>query len=320
MSSLSDVSMLISLSIKTWSGKATDKNEGRDVAARHGAHTDAITVRKTLLESDELDAIKKITNEARTYHYKNTLPWDDQNGRLLTTAHFAKYSAEMRSFKAKFQAAVNAFLAVYDAQQDAAQQVLGSLYREDEYPDPAVIEGKFGYETTIKPVPCAGDFRANVSDEERARIKKQIETQNVESLNLAMRDLWDRLYDGVARMSENLAKYNPSGKGKDKNTFHGSTVTNLVDLCDVLKNLNVTGDKKLEQLRRDVEHNLISLSADTLKKDHSARASVQRIAADIAADIAKARENTDDDTDDDDTAKGEALGSFFEDEQGGEAA
>ena len=57
-----------------------------------------------------------------------------------------------------------------------------------------------------------------------------------------------------------------SADGK-KNIFRDSMVDNAVDLCDLLKRLNITNDQKLEKARASLESALLGVDATELRKE-----------------------------------------------------
>jgi hypothetical protein len=68
-------------------------------------------------------------------------------------------------------------------------------------------------------------------------------------------------------MSERLG-VDDSGK---KKVFRDSLVDGAVDLCELLKNLNVTNDAKLEDARRKLEGVLAGLDPDILRESDGVR-------------------------------------------------
>ena len=86
-----------------------------------------------------------------------------------------------------------------------------------------------------------------------------------------MRDVWDRLHECLTHMSERLAS---DDEGKRK-LFHGTLLTNARELIDLLAKLNVTGDAKLEEARRDLQNALLNTEIDTLKESDYVRENVK---------------------------------------------
>jgi hypothetical protein len=81
--SLTSRAMLCSLSISVWSARKHDPDASEEIAARHGAQSDAGRYHKMLLPKAALAKIQKIVSEARQEHCFMTLPWDDNGYRVL---------------------------------------------------------------------------------------------------------------------------------------------------------------------------------------------------------------------------------------------
>jgi hypothetical protein len=88
-----------------------------------------------------------------------------------------------------------------------------------------------------------------------------------------MRDPYERLYAHINRMVERLSE-------KD-NVFRDSLVTGLAELCQILPALNLTGDARLEELRKRAERMVCDLDPQDLRDKPSVRRSVARQAFDI---------------------------------------
>jgi hypothetical protein len=82
-----------------------------------------------------------------------------------------------------------------------------------------------------------------------------------------MTDAWSRMHEVLSHMSERLDYQ----EGETKKIFRDSLVENARDLCDVLKHLNITGDLKLEEMRKNLEKQLSGVSAEDLREDDGLR-------------------------------------------------
>ncbi len=133
-------------------------------------------------------------------------------------------------------------------------------------------------------MPDAGDFRVTLGDEEKERIKRQITAAVEASLQVASRELWQRLYEAVSHLAERLEAYKVTEEGVE-HPFRDSVVTNLVKLVDVLPNLNITGDPELERLAAQVRTSLI-VDPHELRKSESVRTETAKEATAIAARMA----------------------------------
>lgn len=283
-SSLSSKAMLCSLSISMWSARKHDPDASEEIAARHGAQSDAGRYHKVLLPKQALADIQKIVSEARQEHYFMTLPWDDNGYRVLPAAAYMDHVERMRGLSNRFTVAVDALAQQFLTLIDQARTRLGGLFREHDYPTPDELRAKFSFETRVLPLPDAGDFRVALGDEERDRIKRQITAAVEASLQVGSRELWYRLYEAVRHMADRLTAYKVTGKGIE-HPFRDTVVTNLVKLVDVLPKLNVMNDPELECLAEQVRISLL-VDPNSLRESESIRAETAKAAAAIAQHMA----------------------------------
>ena len=282
--SLSSRAMLCTLSISTWSARKHDREASEEIATRHGAQADAGRYHKVLLPTEAFAEINKIVGDARREHYFMTLPWDDNGYRVLPAAAYLEHTQKMRELSDRFTPAVEALALQFGQLVKEASVRLGGLFRPEDYPAPDELRSKFSFETRVMPLPDAGDFRVTLGEEEKGRIKRQITAAVEASLQVASRDLWQRLYEAVSHMAERLSAYKVSEEGVE-HPFRDSVVTNLVRLVDVLPKLNVTGDVELERLTDQVRAALLVDPKD-LRTSESVRTETAKSAAGIAQHMA----------------------------------
>ena len=270
---LSEKAMLVSLNISQWTARKKDVSVTREVAAQYGADEKAGTYSKALIAKEHLEAIAKAATDARSYHYKMTLPWMDNGARILPSAHFDQYSQEMRNYRSEFEARVNRFLDNYPQFVDQARYSLNGLFKEEDYPDLGKMYGKFKFETDILPLPDASDFRVQIQADDLAAIKRSTQARLEAAQAQANRDIYARLAEYVGRMAERL-----SG---EKNVFRDTLVENLQELVDLIPGLNITGDAKIEELRQEVAEKLTKHSPQMLREHKPARRETAKAAQEI---------------------------------------
>lgn len=277
---LNDKAMLIRLSIGSWTARKYDKAVSDKVNDEYAADRDAGRYNKVLVAQDEIKKIQKIVNTARTFHYENTLPWDDSDNRMLPAANYLSYCEKMRSLRAEFERAVESFIYSYPALIEDAKLKLNGMFNHADYPDAARIRGKYSFEFSVSPLPYSDDFRVNLSNDEVKRIQDEITERVQGAANTAMKDLWQRLYEVVKHMA---------GKLSDKDSiFRNSLIENITDLCALLPKLNVFADPDLENLRRDVELKLTGYNPDVIRNNPDERDAAAKDAADLTSKIENA--------------------------------
>ena len=107
------------------------------------------------------------------------------------------HTEKMRELTNQFTPAVEALGRQFGQLVEEARGRLGGLFRPEDYPAPEELCSKFAFETKVMPLPDAGDFRVTLGDEEKECIKRQITTAVEASLQVASRELWQRLYEAV---------------------------------------------------------------------------------------------------------------------------
>jgi hypothetical protein len=280
--------MLASLTIKSWSGAKVDKRVSQDVASREGAENDAGHYSKKLVAKDALAEIRAISSEARTKHYEYTLPWAQDGARILPSAIYAKYTAEMRILEDRHALAKKGFMADYEGQILLAQRRLGGMFNDADYPSLKDVEDKFAWEISFMPIPSSNDFRVNLSQDMTNSIRQEIEAKTGKAVQDATRSLFDRVARTIAHMAESLEDYGEvveNGKVKKVNPFRDSVVGNIQELVDLLPALNITGDSALTSVTEDIKKRLLTASAQDLRDDPALRREVAKDARKVLEDM-----------------------------------
>lgn len=272
--SIATSAMMVELNISCWTARKLDKNVSKDIDAVKNTKVRAGNYHKHLLAGNpHHEAVVKYAASSRLWNIKQTIPWSDSGPRIVTMENLFNggYKQELDNRKAEFERLVDVFLGVYPTLISAAAFQLGDLFDREEYPTPDVIRSKFRFNYTLTPIPTANDFRIEIGELAKRELIEQYEAAFNERLNNAMRDVWDRLHECLTHMSERLAN---DEEGKRK-LFHGTLLTNARELIDLLAKLNVTGDAKLEEARRDLQNALLNTEIDTLKESDYVRENVK---------------------------------------------
>lgn len=279
MNGIENKAMLVSQSISVWTARRFDRKVTSEVAVSHNTTDKAGRYNKNLLPLDapSYKAIVTASGEARTAHYSQTLPWSDEGSRILPAKNYLAYNDVMRVKKQNFESLVQSFIVDYPYTRDNALRVLNGLGNVADYPDSSVIGEKFSFTVKFLPFPTADDFRVTLQAVDVDAIKATIQADTQDALKVAMRDPFKRLHEAVSRMQMRLA--DPDA------IFRDSLVNNIAELCQIIPNLNLTGDPELDALAKQIEAELI-VSPDSLRASPSVRGNVAAKAAKIQADLA----------------------------------
>lgn len=280
--------MLVEFNASVWTARKLDRGVTDEVVRDKGAaEKGAARVNKNLLAGrKELEVIQQFVSEVRNFVYANTLPWSDSGLRLLPVIKFQSFNADMTQHEDKYWKLCEDFVTVYPSLITAQAMALGTMFKRDEYPSPDTIKGKFGFNVNYMPVPTSGDFRVDVGDAAQAELQKQLAELADKRVESAMADVRSRISDHLKRMSDRLTVDIVDGQPKPRR-FHDTLVDSGLDLCDMVKSLNITQDADLERARLALERSLTSVNvitkkngnaltvADTLREDMQQRSALK---------------------------------------------
>ena len=303
------------LNISVWEGRKKDKATEQEVQASKGAASKrATSVHKHLLpESPALEAIKTLRGEARQWFNRITLPWDDNGGRLITTAQYFEVMADMSRMETRFNQLVQVFLNTYSTEISKQAFELGALFNRSDYPTVDELREKFRFALTVNPVPMAGDFRVNIGNEALKELQERANAHTLQRISAAVADTWNRVKEQVEwihgrmtavldhdpdaveeikhtgrvlKSTEEVPVYDDAGnvvgtetkevyeegvvsveiKKKRRPKIHETMLDQGLELCSLLRDLNVTNDPKLEEARQMLEKALVHVDIDSLKE------------------------------------------------------
>ena len=271
---ITERAMLAAVHISIWTAIKHDRKVSREVAEQHGAYAGAGRYNKQLLrEAERLESLRALSGQIRQYFYKITLPWSDEGYRLLPAHFYFELTTKMREFELAFVQQVEEFLAVYPSYIEQVRPELNGLFREEDYPSTEKLRNKFGVKLEVLPIPSGNDFRVTLSEEEQARVAREIDENVRQSLQKGTEDLWTRLKGVVAHMVERL--------NEPESRFHASLVTNICELVELLPRLNVNQDEELNRFAGEIRDRLCGFTARDLKKNEILRAATANDAAEI---------------------------------------
>lgn len=255
--------MLARLSISTWTATKRDPKVSREVIQTHNAKTTAGSFNKKLADSYLLNDFNSLANEARRIHSSYTLPWGDDGSRILPCEMYLKYSHEMNAVTDKMEMVANKIASNLPTIKHHAQIRLGDMYNESDFPTEDELRSKFSIKIHITPIPSSDDWRVQIDEEHRKMLADNLEAEYKSAIDNAMRDTWDRLYQAINKLVERLSN--------DSNKIHESTLTNALELVDILPMLNITGDADLYTMTEEIRGKIRGADIDGLRKDKALR-------------------------------------------------
>lgn len=275
---ISNDCMVVNVHTGVWLGHRHDETASRAITSQSNADTDAARVNKHLIASKYLTPITMVASALRRHFRENTLPWKDNGDRLLVRSRYMQFMKEHGELSQKFDQAVDNFLRVdYPAAVEQAEFRMGSMFNAREYPQADELRSKFYVRLDIDAVTEAGDFRVAMDNDTLDRVRRGIEDALQYRISRAMGDVWNRLSHTLTAFTECVA----SDNGLKSVTFE-----NLSRIVEVLPDLNIINDPKLDQICQDIKNKLMSYDVTVLRKNKSVRQSTAVEAKRIMDDMA----------------------------------
>ena len=273
--SISDRAVLVQLNISSWGTERLDKSQTERINLLNNADSKAGKVHKDLMCGTTLAKdIDLHVGRARLWNNQNTMPWQDRGARLLPTSLFLPYKDEMNSKESKFEAMVNRFIPNYAAAKQTAKNYLGSMYREEDYPDVNDIASKYKWTLSVSPIPSSGHFCLDVPAEDLENVRKSCDDFVEQKVADAMLKPWEDLHNMLTGMSGKLQEVDELN-GTPKR-FHETFVTNALDLCKLLNHMNITNDPQLDKARQQLELVLAGTDVDDIKENEFVRSDMKK--------------------------------------------
>ena len=285
MSTIRTQLLVVNAGWSCWEARRQDKKATKEVAVAHGTDTGVGRYHKDLLPgAAEHEAILKLRNAWRVWHYENTLPWGDDAGRVLRSAEFFKYGEGFRAYRAQWDTALEDFFVAYPTLVAQAELRLNTLFDANDYPPVSEIKRRFAIRMTTYPLPNTADFRIieGITPEDAARMEAEAVAGIQERLNDALKDLWERMFKTVSAMRDRLAV--PIGQPGAK--FHDTLTGNITDLLELMPRLNLTNDPAITAMANQMRA-LVALPPETLRISPEARTATQQKAADLIKRMAQ---------------------------------
>lgn len=269
---LTNKALIVSLNISQWTGRKKDTKASNKVETTFKTGADVGLYTKRLLpKCAELREVGRLASGIRQYFYENTLPWLNDGSRIISSKAYLDFVNEFRKRKGEFDNAVDALLKTYPSQIAKAEQQLGKLHNEGDYPTAYQLRSYYDCEISFLPVPDVGDFRVEVLDTEKDSFLKNM--ADIESR--AMKECWHRLFDVVEKAAHRL--------NSSDAIIRDSLIENVREMCQVLPKLNITDDPELERMRQATEGVIAGISTANCRDNKAARTDAAKALEDITA-------------------------------------
>lgn len=270
---INEKAMLVKLSISQWYNRVIDHKVADEIAQKYEVTEQEDKYIKALLPRVAVRNIQRAISDLRTFHYANTLPWQDDNVRILSSGNFFQYQQGIAERREKLEEAVAEFVDNYPKWIDHARKTKKGLFDETQYPTASGIRDHYKVNVAFLPFPNVADFRIDIDDKELERIKAQTQAALAEALSSANQHLIDRLYERVYLLYSAL--------NDPEKVFRDSTVTSIMETADLVERLNVTSDSRVASAVAASRTALQHVHPDMLRRNPDFRNEVALRAAEL---------------------------------------
>jgi hypothetical protein len=253
---LDTCSMLVEVNIGSWTARKLDKSATEEVVHnKNAASKDAARVNKSLFAGrTELKEIESMAAEVRHFVDDNTMPWSNSGIRLLPTARFLVFDAQIKVYEQKFYDMVQDFLHLYPTLITAQAMALGDMFNRDDFPLPETLGSKFTFSVGYMPVPSSGDFRVDVGLEAQEELRAALDREKDKRIAAIKGQFVEQMGEQLKRMSYILGGV---FKSKDKNgneivktrAVYPSLMDDAWNLVEMIKAFNVDDPAIVEATR-----------------------------------------------------------------------
>lgn len=240
------------------------------------ADKDSIRVSKSLLNSGELEAIRRLDSEIRRYLYGICLPFEP-GIHLLPIPLIETVDARLREFQAKRLELVDVFLEAYPRLCVEAASRLRTLYNPLDYPPVEEVSSAFSCSWQYISYGVPDQLRA-VSERMFQEERDKAADRMAEAYTEVRQVLREAMVELVAHLRARLADQSDGTPLR----LRESTVQKLADFLDTFDFRNVTNDQELKEQVERARVLLAGTTTDAIRNTAELRVRVREGMTEIA--------------------------------------
>lgn len=275
MSVIANSAVLVRLNISVWGASKRNKDLENEVARGKNADPKAMRMYDNLMVgSTGHKDIQKHAANVRLWHTNMTLPWDERGYRLCPTSLFLDYKSQHNLKKAAFDSMLDTFRVKYFSYRETAREYRGDMFNENDYPPVEEVMSKFAWNFVVAPVPESGHLCIDLPEQEMQELRQSCDEEVERKVAEAAKENEKRLLKELQGISAKCTDTGDDDKD-DKKRWHDTFVTNPIDLCRMLKHMNLSNDPKVEEARQRLEDIMAGKTKEMFKDSPTIRQEVK---------------------------------------------
>lgn len=244
MTQLSEKAMLVRLKRGQFNANITDKDATDIVEGATGVKHAGKYKKQLFAASLRFTGLRRAYDELYAYHQAHTLPWTDNGPRLLPSSMYFEYTAKIRSLRGMCDGFLKEFLSYYDLEVASDKHRLGSMSKASDYPEASEMQKRFYHDVQFQPVPAAGDFRVEIDPEDRESMERALSDAEAGMARSLVEQLIEPLKNAAERLAVPI--------GEKGSVFRDTLIENVLEVCERLPKLDITGDPLLAAKLKEV--------------------------------------------------------------------
>ncbi|TWT59759.1 hypothetical protein [Rubinisphaera italica] len=254
-----------------WLGtrKTLSSSQKAQAAESFGAAGEYLSAGKKLLDTrhPRFQAVNALKGQIRKYWTSLSLPYPEPGIRLIRRESVDPFQNQMQYFEEELQQAVRLLDEEFANLQAAAQERLGELYNEADYPDSLVGLFHVGWEfPNVEPPHYLRQLNPELYEQEARRVQARFD----EAVQLAEQAFVEELAQLVSHLTERLSGHE-DGKRK---VFRDTAVGNLQEFFERFRLLNIRSNDQLDDLVDQCQQIVTGIAPQQLRSSSHLRQQV----------------------------------------------
>ena len=259
-----------------WFGtrKSLTRDQKTQAAESFGAEGTFLSAGKKLLDTGHprFRAVNAVRQRVRSYWTSISLPFPEPGIRLLRQDALTAFQEQMHQFTEELNEAVSNLDEQYLSLKSAAQERLGSLFNDDDYPVSMIGLFEVSWDfPSVEPPDYLRQLNPELYEQECQRVQSRFE----EAVRLAEDAFLGELSQLVSHLTDRLSG---QADGRPK-VFRDSAIGNLHEFFERFRSLNVRSNEQLDVLVAQCQGIVQGIQPQELRKRDTLR---QQVASELS--------------------------------------